>query len=173
MSTSISAGIGDLPCFTKFQLFPCFPCFLFLIQLKIFVIVGNFLAEFMCSYHVARKNGTASECVLCSVLLHSITEEEQCKNFSAMNPVTTESVGEGQKKAITCVPIINHTLKSEVAFMLHLQLCSARYTALHTNKKLLCNIPCCFKKASGKLFCASQIDICVVSEKNWRTKVTS
>ena len=25
MSTSIFAGIGDLPCFTTFKLFPCFP----------------------------------------------------------------------------------------------------------------------------------------------------
>ena len=69
--------------------------------------------------------------------------------------------------------IINYTLKSEVAIMLHLQPCSTRYTVFQVNTMNLG----CFGKYKrrrqsqwGAILCYHKLTSCVFSEKNWRTR---
>ena len=84
------------------------------------------------------------------VQLYSIryTALQTCKKILCLNSVAKENKGKKSKGSHTCTPIINH---AEVAIMFIFQLCSARYTALQAN---------------GSHFMLSQIETCVVSEKN-------
>ena len=62
-----------------------------------------------------------------SFLLRSAcyTALQMCRKLLCLNPVATESVG---KKAVVCVPIVNHILKNEVAIVA--TVCPTHYTVL-------------------------------------------